>query len=84
MVALIMANPGLVTGNIEKAEAMSNEEVMRRLNNMGGDLDPAPDPTLGMETAPGADATPGDAPPAAEEVDPLKALQDSLANEKKN
>ncbi len=84
MVALIMANPGLVTGNVEKAEAMSNEEVMRRLNNMGGDLEPAPDPTLGMETAPGADATQADAPPAAEEVDPLKALQESLANDKKN
>ena len=85
MVALIMANPGLVTGNIDKAETMSEEDVLERLNSMGGDFAPPPDPALDAASDPAADAALGDAPAAAsDDVDPLKALQDSMANDKKN
>ncbi|MDP3229246.1 MAG: TRAP transporter large permease subunit [Acidovorax sp.] len=83
MVALIMANPGLVTGNVEKVEAMSEEDVLQRLNSMGGDFAPPPDPALDAAADPAADAASGDVP-ATEEVDPLKALQDSMAGDKKN
>ncbi|MFN4120118.1 TRAP transporter large permease subunit [Acidovorax sp.] len=81
MVGIIMANPGLVTGNIDHGEAMSEEDVLQRLNSMGGDLTPPPDPSLDAASDPAADM---DAPAASEEVDPLKALQDSMAGEKKN
>ena len=86
MVGIIMANPGLVTGNIEKAETMSEEDVLQRLNNMGGELaPPATDPSMDAGSDPAADAAQGDAPAASsDEVDPLKALQDSMANDKKN
>ena len=82
MVGVIMANPGLVTGNLDKVETMSEEDVMLRLNSMGGDLAPAPDPAADAAGDPAAGmAPPADAPA---EVDPLKALQESLAGEKKN
>ncbi len=82
MVGVIMANPGIVTGNLDKVETMSEEDVMLRLNSMGGDLAPAPDPAADAASDPAAGmAPPADAPA---EVDPLKALQESLAGEKKN
>jgi TRAP-type mannitol/chloroaromatic compound transport system permease large subunit len=82
MVGVIMAYPGVVTGNLDKVETMSEEDVMLRLNSMGGDLAPAPDPAADAASDPAAGmAPPADAPA---EVDPLKALQESLAGEKKN
>jgi TRAP-type mannitol/chloroaromatic compound transport system permease large subunit len=82
MVGLIIAYPGIVTGNLDKVETMSEEDVMQRLNSMGGDLAPAPDPATDAAGDPAA----GMAPPAdtPAEVDPLKALQESLTGEKKN
>ncbi|MFN3375837.1 MAG: TRAP transporter large permease subunit [Burkholderiaceae bacterium] len=83
MVGVIMAFPGLVTDNLEKVEAISETELMQKLESMGGDLAPPPldpvDPAAALE---GAQSTTEPAPAAAD--DPLKALQESMANDKKN
>ncbi len=83
MVAIIMLNPGLVTGNIDKAPTMSEDDIMQRLNDMGmGGDEPGDAPQPGADTEPAeaelpeAEAT----EPAGGDDDPLKALQDSMAD----
>ena len=84
MVGLIMLNPGLVTGSIEKAVKVDDATVTDMLNNM-----PGMEPDAPAEDAP-SDAT-GDAPadgvaadgatppaPADDADDPMKALKDSM------
>ena len=82
MVGLIIAFPGIVSSGLDKAEVYDLDKVRMEMEATMPDAAGAPeatDPTAGME---GAGAAPGDtAAPAAD--DPLKALQDSLANEKK-
>ena len=82
MIGVIMAFPGLVIDNIEKVESISDTELMQKLESMGGDLAPPPldpvDPAAALE---GAQTT---TEPATAADDPLKALQESMANEKKN
>ncbi len=91
MVAVIVINPTIVTGNIEKAVQVDDATVTDMLNNMQG-LDgdePAAegDPTEGME---GADApkTDGLEPPAADgaaaEEDPTKALEEAAKQGEKS
>ena len=80
MVAVVLAYPGLVTDNLEKVEAMSEEDVMKRLNSMGGaDLVPPADPNMDAGDSTATTPSEGGAP-AADDNDPLKALQDSLNN----
>ncbi len=80
MVAVVVAYPGLVTDNLEKVEAMSEEDVMKRLNSMGGaDLVPPADPNMDAGDSTATTPSEGGAP-AADDNDPLKALQDSLNN----
>ncbi|GAA4422757.1 TRAP transporter large permease [Acidovorax lacteus] len=83
MVGVIMAFPGLVIDNLEKVETISDTELMQKLENMGGDLAPPPldpvDPAAALE---GAQST--TEPTTTPADDPLKALQESMANDKKN
>ena len=82
MVGLIIAFPGIVSSGLDKAEVYDLDKVRMEMEATMPDAAEAPeatDPTAGME---GASSAPGDAAaPAAD--DPLKALQDSMANEKK-
>jgi TRAP-type mannitol/chloroaromatic compound transport system permease large subunit len=84
MVAVIVINPTLVSGNIEAATKVDDATVTDMLNNMPGlegEEQEQGDPTEGME---GADKpAEGDAVPAEEEVDPAKALEEELKNDKK-
>ena len=86
MVGVIMTNPGLVTGNIEKAATMSDEEIMRQLDSMGmGAEDPAettqPNPTSEPAEDAASDAM-GEPAADAPADDPLKDLE-KAAEEKK-
>ena len=82
MVALVIAFPGIVSSGLDKAEVYDLDKVRMEMEATMPDAAEAPeatDPTAGME---GASSAPGDAAaPAAD--DPLKALQDSMGNEKK-
>jgi TRAP-type mannitol/chloroaromatic compound transport system permease large subunit len=80
MVAVIVLNPGIVTGNLDKAVKVDDAAIMDMLNNLPGleNEDNAP-PSLeapGQEQ-PAGDAAAGDAP-ADEEVDPAKALEEAM------
>ncbi len=85
MVGVIMANPGLVTGSIEKAATMSDEDIMKQLDNMGGET-PSEEGALPDPNAEPADGAASDAlgEPAADAPadDPLKDLE-KAAEEKK-
>jgi hypothetical protein len=77
---------GLVTGNIEKAATMSDEEIMRQLDSMGmGAEDPAettqPNPTSEPAEDAASDAM-GEPAADAPADDPLKDLE-KAAEEKK-
>jgi len=85
MVGVIMAFPGLVSGNISQVKGLSDAEVMQQLDiqNMNGD-DSAPS---GDENADKEDAekleAPADLDNKADEDDPMKAMQEALSKGKK-
>jgi hypothetical protein len=77
MVSVVVLNPTLVTGNLEKAVVVDEAAVNEMLNNadtgageFGAEGDAAAD----------ADAL-GQTPDAEEEVDPLKALEEATKRE---
>ncbi len=70
MVAAIMIYPSLVTGGIVKEKSLSNTEIMDLLNAPTAD-EPAP-ADAGMPSSEEA------APAGTEEVDPMKAMQESM------
>lgn len=76
MVAVIVFNPGIVTGNMDKAVKMDDATVMDMFNNMQDQQNEenAP-PSL---EAPGQEQPAGDAAPVGEEVDPMKALEEAM------
>ena len=76
MVAVIVFNPTLVTGNLDKAAVVDDATVSDMLNNMSGLEEDASDET--SQDAPAStDGLP--TPPAEdEEVDPTKALLESM------
>lgn len=79
MVGLVIAFPGIVSSGLDKAEVYDLDKVRMEMEAAMPDAMPeAPDPTAGMEGATGADQ-----PASAPADDPLKALQDSLEQEKK-
>ncbi|OGB19975.1 MAG: C4-dicarboxylate ABC transporter [Burkholderiales bacterium RIFCSPLOWO2_12_67_14] len=86
MVAVIVLNPGIVTGSLKKAVVVDDATVTDMLNAMPGLEEDAPaegaeesDPTEGME---GADSQPAEPAageePAAAEDDPAKALEEAI------
>lgn len=83
MVAVVIAYPSVVTGNIEAAAKVDDATVTDMLNNMPGMEAEQPaeggDPTQGME---GADAPKADG--AAAEEDPMKALEEAAKQGEKS
>ncbi len=81
MVIAIMVFPSLVVGNMSKEKGLSDAAVMEQLQM------PESDPMTDAEVPTGTEPTPGsgtDAPAAPEaENDPMKAMQDALAEEAK-
>jgi hypothetical protein len=70
MVAVIVMNPGIVTGNLDQATKVDDATVMDMLNNVpGGEDSPAPD--MSGSGLPEAEAPAG-------EIDPAKALEDAI------
>jgi TRAP-type mannitol/chloroaromatic compound transport system permease large subunit len=85
MVAVVIAYPTLVTGNIEAAAKVDDATVTDMLNQMPGLEGDAPaegetDPTAGME---GAEPPAGGDAPAAED-DPMKALEEAAKQGEKS
>jgi TRAP-type mannitol/chloroaromatic compound transport system permease large subunit len=82
MVAVIVFNPGIVTGNLDKEVVVDDAAVTDMLNNMQdlqGFDEPLPAPDFGLpepETE-GSDATPGQ-PQSEAEQDPAKALEEAI------
>ena len=83
MVTVVVLNPTLVTGHIDKPVVVDDAAVRDMLNNLPGmEMDEPAEgeaPAEGEGAKEGEGATPGmPAPPAAEEDDPAKALMDAL------
>ncbi len=82
MVAVVVAYPGLVSGNLDKAAVVDDATVTDMLNNMPGMEQEEEPPAEGAgdpAAAPAEGAAPAmPVPPAEEEVDPAKALMDSM------
>ena len=79
MVAVILFNPGIVTGNLDKAVVVDDAAVSDMLDNMQDlqmdeETDPADEATEGAE--PAAEAADADAEDA--DADPAKALEEAL------
>lgn len=72
MVAAIMIYPALVTGGMVKEERLSNQEVMDLLRMPAETYAPEAETPSGSE-----------APASGEEVDPMKALLESMQNKPK-
>lgn len=75
MVAMVIAYPELVSGGMEKTDTLNDTELMNRLETFGNMADnPGADPMSGFnqEGASGSNNAP------AEEIDPMKAMQDAL------
>ncbi|PKO66432.1 MAG: C4-dicarboxylate ABC transporter [Betaproteobacteria bacterium HGW-Betaproteobacteria-16] len=82
MVAVIVLNPGIVTGNLDKEVVVDDAAVTDMLNNMQdlqGFDQPLPPPDFGLPEpeAGGSDATPGQ-PQSEAEQDPAKALEEAI------
>ena len=85
MVAVVVFNPGLVTGNLQKAAVVDDATVTDMLNNMPGMEEDTPaegaeesDPTKGMEGADSQPAEPAAGEAPAAEDDPAKALEEAI------
>jgi len=82
MVAVILFNPGIVTGNLDAAEKMDDASVMDMLNNVPGldDNDPWADADADSDAEAEADADAELPAPADDEaeVDPAKALEEAM------
>ncbi len=82
MVAVIIINPGIVTGNLDKAAVVDDAAVSDMLNNMQdlqGEDNTEPNMDGSGNAVPGGDAEPA-APDAVEgeAVDPAKALEEAI------
>ncbi len=81
MVGLIIAFPNLVSGGLDKKEAVDMQQVERELE---ANLPPPEVQTPEADPAdPAASAADGAGSAPAADDDPLKALQDSMSSEKK-
>jgi TRAP-type mannitol/chloroaromatic compound transport system permease large subunit len=78
MVSVVVLNPGLVTGSLEKATVVDDASVTDMLNNMQ-DLQQEADPAVEGEAAPEGESKDGmPAPEQEEETDPAKALEEAV------
>jgi TRAP-type mannitol/chloroaromatic compound transport system permease large subunit len=79
MVGLIIAFPGIVSSGLDKAVVYDLDKTQQEMeaNLPQAEPDASTDPTAGM---PGADAS---APAAADDNDPMKAMQESMEKDKK-
>ena len=78
MVAVILFNPGIVTGNLDKATVVDDAAVSDMLNNM---QDLQSDEEAAPEISGAGEADAGMPAPAPEEgaaIDPAKALEDAI------
>ena len=79
MVAVVVLNPGLVTGSIEKAAVVDDASVTDMLNNMQDLQQEEADPAVEGEAATEGESKDGlPAPGKEEEVDPAKALEEAI------
>lgn len=83
MVATVIAYPELVSGGIEKVEKIDADKALETMGLPDPQTEPAADPAADAASAPEgqASAPEGDAPPADD--DPMKALQESMKDDKK-
>src|SRR5690606_4020831 len=83
MVAVVMLNPQLVLGGLDKAVKVDNETVQEMLRDMAPPSEEEAEPQTEGEPE-GGQAPSGDLQPApeagepAQEDDPMKALQDAM------
>ncbi len=77
MVGLIIAFPGIVSSGLDKAVVYDLDKTQQEMEANMPQAEATTDPTAGM---PGADAS---APAAADDNDPMKAMQESLEKDKK-
>lgn len=84
MVGLIIAFPGIVSSGLDKAEAVDLDKITLEMQADMPAMD-ASAPTDADMPAPAADqaGTPAAEPGKQEEVDPMKALEESMSKEKK-
>jgi TRAP-type mannitol/chloroaromatic compound transport system permease large subunit len=79
MVTVILLNPTLVTGNLEKAVEVDAETVRQQLMDMGGDnTDPWADEAQEGEEGAEGEPKPEGEEGAAKEEDPAAALMDAI------
>ncbi|UJW83204.1 TRAP transporter large permease [Hydrogenophaga sp. SL48] len=79
MVAVVVLNPGLVTGSLEKATVVDDASVTDMLNNMQDLQQEEADPSAEGAAAPEGESQDGmPAPENEEEADPAKALEEAV------
>src|SRR5690606_2045003 len=84
MVAVVMLNPQLVLGNMDKAVKVDNDTLQEMLRGMAppseeaGEAAPEAEESAPEAEAPSADPLQPEAQPEAAQDDPLKALQDAM------
>ena len=86
MVGLIIAFPGIVSSGLDKPEVYDMDKIRLQMESDMSNLEPPPPLQSGDGFGNSAPALPepGAEPgPAADEEDPLKAMQDALKEEKK-
>jgi len=82
MVTVIVLNPGIVTGSLDKPVVVDENALQNMLDNLPGEdystpsVGDIPPPRVPLGETPGTDLN---APPAAEqEIDPAKALEEAI------
>ncbi len=83
MVAVIVLNPGIVTGSLDKAVKVDEATVNDMLRNMPGMEEDEPEATKESGAEPAAEGDPAPKPPAPEaDDDPMKAMEEALKKTK--
>lgn len=83
MVGFIMAFPGLVTGNIDKVQNLSDGEVMQQLDIQGREGEGEEGQGEAADSGESDDLRPQDDGKDGADEDPMKALQDAMRKDGK-